>query len=256
MKKFLNFLQYHNFMPLVLLFLTMGAGSAWAMTAEWGGGEAAALDAALLLETDIDRFDFSATVTNIAETETQYLVSYSLRTLSPEGSRWAEADKTGEFSIAKSSLDETGLEGAVVAKLRDIESAERTYLTRVQATERALAEERAARPSNLFSSLIGKQADQIDVPEPERPYFDLPEEAEEESPTEEDSAFAGSSTPESVDAGAAASSTPVEEASSTAPTTDPATTTESVTTDPEPAPETAPATEVSSSTSPVQEPAS
>lgn len=186
MKKILSFLSYHNAIPLAAVVLALGAGSAFAATnagllplpsliAPPVGSviptatESNEVDPSTLLSANLDTFDFRPTVTGVVETDSLYTVSYSISTLAPEGSEWAASSKTGEFSVEMDALDDTGLQGYVVAKLRDIESGERTYLSRAQAAEKALADARKARPANAFAALIGLALDQIFVPVVERP---------------------------------------------------------------------------------------
>ena len=180
-KKILSFLSYHNAVPLAAVVLTMGAGITFAATSTGllplpslvaqpveaiapAAIEPDEVDPSALLASNLDAFDFRPTVTAVVETEDAYTVSYSIETLAPEGGAWAAYEKTGEFSVAKNALDDTGLQGYVVAKLRDIENGERTYLARAQTSEKALADARTARPANVFAGLVGLALDQIFVP--------------------------------------------------------------------------------------------
>lgn len=186
MKKILSFLSYHNAVPAALVVLALGAGSAFAATsagvlplpsliAQPAGPVAPVspepdeVDPSTLLSANLDAFDFHPTITGVVETDTLYTVSYSIRTLAPEGSEWTASRKTGEFSVAKESLPDGGLNAYVVGKLRDIENGERLYLTRAQTAEKTLADARQARPSSAFAALIGLALDQIPVPVVEKP---------------------------------------------------------------------------------------
>ncbi len=186
MKKILSFLSYHNAIPLAAVVLTMGAGITFAasqgvlplpamltQSVETGAAQAAPepdeVDPAALLSANLDTFDFRPTVTGVVETDSLYTVSYSIETLAPEEGRWTTVAKTGEFSVAEDSLDESGLQGYIVGKLSDLENQERSYLARAQAAEKALADARTARPANAFAALIGLALDQIPVPVIVRP---------------------------------------------------------------------------------------
>jgi hypothetical protein len=183
MKNIFSFLSYHNAVPAVLIVLALGAGSAFAATATGilplpvlatpaPSADILApegVDASALLSANLDAFDFHPTVTGVVETDTLYTVSYSVETLAPEGSEWAAVSKSGEFSVAKDSLGDGGLNTYVVQKLGDIENQGRTYLFRAQAAERKLAGEHAARPSSAFAALIGLVLDQIPVPVVRKP---------------------------------------------------------------------------------------
>lgn len=180
MNKVATFFKYNNLLPIALGVVFLGGGAALAAP-QIGEmiGSPVTVEAGTLLSADIEDFNFSPTVTAIEETEDTYLVSYEITTLSPVGESWEMVVKTGQFTVAKSSLDDTGLQGKVVAKLRDIENAERIFLTRAQEAERSSVA--ATRPANIFSALIGRTPDDIYVPERERLPGELPEHIPEPS---------------------------------------------------------------------------
>lgn len=183
MQKFLSFLSYHNAVPAALVVIALGAGGALAATTTGVipvptvfqepeisiPPELVEIDVSTLLSADLSAFDFRPTVTGVIETGESYTVSYAIFTLAPEDAAWAAYEKTGEFSVAKDALDDTGLRGYVVAKLRDLENQERDYLARAQEAEKKLADTRTARPANAFAALIGLALNQIHVPVVEKP---------------------------------------------------------------------------------------
>jgi|GEM_PF-6664319 len=186
MKKILSFLSYHNAVPAVLIALAVGGTSAFAAS-ELGvpvpfivqslGGEVETpnvVDPAMLLAADIGAFDFRPTVMGVAETDTQYTISYSMDTLAPVAGAWTRFPKTGEFSVAKDALPDGGLNAYVVQKLGDIENQERSYLSRAQAAEQALAQVQSAQPASAFAALVGLTLNQIPVPVIEKPAGDIP----------------------------------------------------------------------------------
>ncbi len=176
--QFVSFLSYHNAVPIAFGVLFLGGASVFAATATGvlplpapsaPQPEPVHVDTSALLSANLDTFAFSPTVTNVVETDTEYAVSYSLRTLAPQGDAWAPFTKTGEFSVAKSALPDTGLQGYVVQKLQDIENGERSYLARSQDAERELAAKQQAQPASAFASLVGLALNQIPVPVVEKP---------------------------------------------------------------------------------------
>ncbi len=181
MKNIFSFLSYHNAVPAGLIVLALGTGSAFAASQGVLPLPLAApapsvdistpegVDASALLAANLDTFDFRPTVTGVVETDALYTVSYSIGTLAPEGSEWAASSKTGEFSVAQNALGDGGLNAYVVGKLHDIENGERSYLSRAQSAEKALAEARQARPASAFAALVGLALDQIPVPVVEKP---------------------------------------------------------------------------------------
>ena len=269
MKNIFSFLSYHNAVPLAAIVLTMGAGITFAATATGilplsipvaslpsaDISVPESMDASPLLATNLDAFDFRPTVTGVVETDTLYTVSYSLETLAPEGSEWKLSSKTGEFSVAKDALGDGGLNVYVVGKLHDIENGERSYLSRAQTAEKTLADARAARPANAFSSLVGLALDQIPVPVVEKPAPESAPQPQVTPPVQEDSATStiASPTPEP-------SPTP-EAIAETTPTSTEATITEetATSTEPiveEPTTETIPADTTATTTESTPEPAS
>lgn len=195
-KNLLSFLSYHNAVPAALVVLALGAGGALAATTTGvlplptilsqpeipQTPEPVEVDVSALLSVNPDAFDFRPTVTAVVETSETYTVSYALRTLAPDGGAWATYEKTGEFSVAKDALGDTGLQGYVVAKLRDLENKERGYLARAQEAEKRLADARAAQPANAFAALIGLALNQIHVPVVEKP---VPEPQPQTPPVQE-----------------------------------------------------------------------
>ncbi len=181
MSKVATFLKYNNLLPIALGIVFLGGGAALAAP-QIGEmiGVPATVEAETLLNANIQDFNFSPTVTIVEETDEAYLVSYELTTLSLVGESWEMVIKSGQFTVAKASLDETGLQGKVVAKLRDIENAERIFLTRAQVAERNSVAN--SHPANLFSALIGRTPDDIYVPERERLPGELPEYTSEPTP--------------------------------------------------------------------------
>lgn len=175
MKRFLSFLSYHNAVPAALVVLALGAGGAFAAEGVFSDG--GKVDASALLSADLDSFDFHTMVTGVVETDDSYTVSYSLQTLAPQGSAWESFTKTGEFTVAKDALGESGFPGYVAGKLRDIENGERAYLARARELEKELAYSRSARPASRFASLVGLALDDIPVPVVEKPAYVPPPEA-------------------------------------------------------------------------------
>lgn len=240
MKNILSFLSYHNAVPAGLIVLALGAGSAFAASqgvlplplvapapsADISTPEG--VDASALLAANLDTFDFRPTVTGVVETDALYTVSYSIETLAPEGSEWVASSKTGEFSVAKNALPDGGLNAYVVGKLHDIENGERSYLSRAQSAEKALAEARQARPASAFLALVGLALDQIPVPAVEKPAAPEPVPQPQTPPVQED-APKQASQPTTADSAASttlsASSSP--QATSTAVSTGDATSTKS-----------------------------
>jgi hypothetical protein len=250
--QFASFFSYHNAVPIAVSVLFVGGASAFAATATGvlplpnipaavAPSAPEKVDVSALLSANPDTFAFNPTVTNVVETDTKYTVSYSLQTLAPQGSAWSLVEKTGEFSVAKEALDETGLQGYVVNKLKDIENGERAYLSRAQEAEKKLADARAAKPANAFASLVGLALDQITVPKVEKPVPEVKVEAQPETPPAQNtepqatevsvhtsSASSESSSPGEVNAATsttATSSAATVSASSTPQTVDTATTT-------------------------------
>ncbi len=179
MKKILSFLSYHNAVPAVLIMLVLGAGSAFAagqgmpppVTSLPASDNSApeSVDASSLLAANLGAFDFHPTVTAVVETDLLYTISYSILTLAPGDGEWTVVSKTGEFSVAKDTLGDGGLNTYVAQKLHDIENGERSYLARAQAAEKALVDAREAQPASAFAALVGLALDQIPVPIVEKP---------------------------------------------------------------------------------------
>lgn len=176
-----SFLSYHNAVPIAVSVLFVGGASAFAANATGVLPPPSELvravlpeapqevDVSTLISADLGAFDFRPTVTGVTETDASYTVSYSLQTLAPQDGAWVAFEKTGEFSVAKDTLDDMGLQGYVVQKLRDIENSERSYLARAQEAEKKLADAHTAKPTNAFAALVGLALDQIPVPVVEKP---------------------------------------------------------------------------------------
>lgn len=168
-------------MPIALGVVFLGGGAALAAP-QIGEmiGSPAEIKNEVLLNVDVENFNFAPTVTAVEEGDDAFLVFYEITTLSPLSEGWEVVLKTGQFTVSKSSLDDTGLQGKVVAKLRDLENAEKTFLARAQVAERDSVA--TSRPANIFSSLIGRTPDDIYVPKRERLPGELPEHTFEPAP--------------------------------------------------------------------------
>lgn len=218
-----SFLSYHNAVPIVISVLFVGGASAFAATATGvlpmpalttpSAPESVHVDTSALLAANVDTFAFSPTVTDVVETDTEYTVSYSLQTLAPQGDAWAPFRKTGEFSVAKYALPDTGLQGYVVQKLQDIENGERQYLARAQDTEKELAAKQRAQSASAFASLVGLALNQIPVPIVAKPASTPP--MQNELPQTTETLAAASSVDTAVNADTA-TTTPLPTATSSA----------------------------------------
>lgn len=161
MKRLLEFLSYHNAVPIAFGILFLGAGVGFAASPE--AREAvfdaetivASIDNSYLLAADIEHFSFSIQITAVTEDDTHYFVSYTLTTIDLVESAWRDAVKEKTLSVEKAFLAGRDLGVYVTKELAEVRDAERARLLETQAIEQGLGESQKV-VATVYSGLVGR----------------------------------------------------------------------------------------------------
>ncbi len=125
------------------------------------------VDVSLILNTDLDNYDFKLQISEITEDNDNYYIEYQYKTLAVDNKVWKEKLEKKTLSISKDILDGADLGNYLSEELAEVIDMEMVYLKEVQEIQKikkAKAAELALREkermvSKDYSSLIGKVLD-------------------------------------------------------------------------------------------------
>lgn len=159
MGKALNFLQYHNAVPIVISLVLVGAGGAFAATDPQAiyaqQQKVVSIDNSFLLHTDLSTYKPFVVITGVTEDTDNYYVAYTLSTIDLQDNVWQPVQKTETMQVSKADLGPYRDLGVYVTqKLVDVVNRELDRLKQTQVDE-------APTPSQEqvvteYSGLVGK----------------------------------------------------------------------------------------------------
>lgn len=159
---FLRFIQYNNAVPVALVVVVLGAGSAFAAAnpdAVFSVQESIiAIDNTYIANKDLSTYTPRAHIETVTEDEHAYYVAYTLDTIDIEESVWRDVSKREVMVVFKDSLgeyDDLGL--FVTAQLKQIVDRELARLKETQEIERKHVTQKTV--ATAYGGLIGALLD-------------------------------------------------------------------------------------------------
>ena len=142
MKNIINFLKYHNLVPIILGLVLLATAGAFANEDVRNAviGEKIVnqegIDNSQILAADFDNFDFGLQITAISQDENNYYVNYDYRTLAIRDNVWQEVLKGGSLTVSKADLGLQDLGLYVQEEVSEVADYELRYLKEVQLIEK------------------------------------------------------------------------------------------------------------------------
>ncbi len=164
MKKFLNFLSYHNAVPIALSIVLLGAGGTYAATNPEAILSATStvqsIDNTFIVNTDLSQWDYKVQIMGVTQDENMYYVAYQYETLQLQNDVWQKVLAVGQMKASKKETDQSGVDlGIFVAKeLAQIIEHEKKLLLAAQDIEKKKGESQRT-VATTYSGLVGKFLD-------------------------------------------------------------------------------------------------
>ncbi len=164
MKKFLNFLSYHNAVPIALSIMLLGAGGTYAATNPEAiiaaTSTVQSIDNTFIVNTDLSQWDYRVQVMGVTQDENMYYVAYQYETLQLQNDVWQKVIVLGQMKASKKETDQSGVDlGIFVAKeLAQTIEREKKVLLAAQDIEKKKGE-MLRTVATTYSGLVGKFLD-------------------------------------------------------------------------------------------------
>ncbi len=159
--KVIQFIKYHNAFTigLVLVFILGGSVLASDAVREAVIGSAIVerqgIDNSVLLDADLDNFDFMMQITAVSEDEQNYFVQYAYKTFSIKDNVWQEIARGDVLSVSKIALGNMDLGLYLKEELGEIIDNELAYLSEVKQNEKQEKGKTFVQETTLYTGLIG-----------------------------------------------------------------------------------------------------
>src|SRR3989344_3312877 len=165
MKKFTQFIFYHNAVPIGLGILFLGAGGALAATPAARDAVLAAreevrsIDNARILNADLGSLMLAIQVEDITEDDDNYYIAYSLATIDVADYVWQDVEKKDVLKVLKRNVEGTDLGIYAAHELGNVRMRETARLADTQRIERKIGQTQKV-VATTYSGLIGRFPDE------------------------------------------------------------------------------------------------
>lgn len=155
---FLNFLQYHNAVPIALGIVVLGAGGAYAAsnpeTLFSATNTVLSVDNTYLVNKDLSAFTPTVKITEVTEDDENYFVAFEFSTIDVVDYVWRDTIKTEQMTIAKGMLGPYKDLGVYVTqKMKDKIDNEIAYLKEAQDIAKKNVSQKSV--ATAYSGLVG-----------------------------------------------------------------------------------------------------
>jgi hypothetical protein len=159
MRNLLQFIQYHNAVPIAISVLLLGAGGAFAATDPQAiysqQQKVVSIDNSYLLHTDFSTYTPSVLITGVTEDSGNYYVAYTLSTIDLQNGAWQNVQKQETMQVSKADLGPYRDLGVYVTqKLSDVVNRELDRLKQTQSDEMSAPSQEQV--VTEYSGLVGK----------------------------------------------------------------------------------------------------
>ena len=171
-RPFLNYILYNNSFTLIVVFVLLSGGTVLAANEDVreAVSEAVvssedtltAIDNSLIIDVDIEDFDFRVQVAAIEEDADNYYVGYTYRTIEVLDGIWQEVEKEGSFQVSKGQLGESDLGLYIAEELNEFVNEQKRLLSETQQIEKNLGRSSKV-VERKYAGLIGRFLDTEEV---------------------------------------------------------------------------------------------
>ncbi len=156
--KFLNFLSYHNAVPIGIFVLFLSAGGAYAATNPdailSSQQKVLTVDNTYIVNKDLSTYSPQVLITSITEDADSYTVNYTISTIDIDSYVWKDVVKPEVMVVEKADLKGGDLGLYVTGQFKNIISNQLSFLASVQEKERKqISQETVA---TTYGGLVGK----------------------------------------------------------------------------------------------------
>ena len=160
--RFLNFLQYHNAVPIAISFVLLGAGGAFAATDPGAiyssQQQVVSIDNTYIVNKDLSTYSPRVQITGVTEDSDNYYVAYNLSTIDLKNGVWQDVVKSNVMNVSKADLGPYRDLGIyVTGQLAQITERELDYLKQVQGIEQKNVTNKVV--ATQYGGLVGKFLD-------------------------------------------------------------------------------------------------
>lgn len=162
MRNFIQFIQYHNAVPVALSVLLLGAGGVFAATnpqAVYSSSQSiVSVDNSYLVQKDLATYSPSIQIESVNEDAGTYYVAYRLTTIDIDDFVWKDMMRTEVLKVSKEELGQYRDLGIYVTDImKNIVARELQRLRETQESERSHVSQKVV--ATEYSGLIGKFLD-------------------------------------------------------------------------------------------------
>ncbi|MEK7614037.1 MAG: immunoglobulin-like domain-containing protein [Patescibacteria group bacterium] len=183
MKHFLQFISYHNAIPIFFGILFLGGAGAFAASPEARDTVLQAtevvrsVDNSYIVNVDVTNYPYDVAITQVSEDGEQYYVDYTISTVDIEDYVWRSVVKRRTLAVSKDALVGKDLAAHVSTELTQAREAERARLIETQKIEQSLGTTQKV-VATEYSGLLGAL-----VPPKEEVFVEyVPEQVEDINP--------------------------------------------------------------------------
>ncbi len=161
LKKFASFFLYNNLVPIIFGVLFLGAGATFAASPEArdvvfsAQAVVASVDNAYIISADIDAYPFDIQITDIAESDTHYFITYTLATIDLAEGVWRDVVKARTLEVEKAVLAGRDLGVYAARQLSETRDAEHARLVETQKIEKDLGKQQKI-VATVYGGLVGR----------------------------------------------------------------------------------------------------
>jgi len=172
MKSLLQFLSYHNAVPIVFGILFLGATGAAAASPEVRDAvldsvqEVRSVDNSRILSADVATLPLSVTINEVTEDNEFYYVGYTIQTIEIIDYVWQDIEKEMELQVSKEFLSGQDLGVYASKQIAEVRDAERVRLRETQTYEKEIGASRKV-VATVYSGLIGQFVEPVEKIVPE-----------------------------------------------------------------------------------------
>ncbi len=162
MRNIMQFIQYHNAVPIALSIVLLGAGGAFAASnpdAVYSESQkVVAVDNTYLVSKDLTTYSPRTVITSVLEDNENYFVSYTVQTIDLDAYAWKDIQRNETMQVSKAELGAyRDLGTYVTEKMSNIIDRELMRLRETQATERSHVSQMVV--ATEYGGIIGKFLD-------------------------------------------------------------------------------------------------
>lgn len=167
LRRFANFIQYHNGFTLLAVLLVLGSGTALANdevreqvgeTLVSSEETVVSVDNSYIVQVNLNEVELTVQIAQVEEDDVSYYVTYEYEDIDLIEGRWVEVLKEDVLVVNKEQLGERDLGLHAAEELEELRQSRLSYLNEVQEIERSLGESEK-KVERTYAGLVGRFLD-------------------------------------------------------------------------------------------------